>query len=175
MVLAEGFQADQVGVVQRGDGAPAVEDLGVVVDGLDEPEDDWLAGAVAGVEEGAAALGTEETVDNQCAGLISLDGQAFVVVPESHCDVPSRTRCTGGLTRFLAASRPRGKALQNRRSAPRGTPLRFKHYRLLACGFSMSYRRGGIKRKSGGGRTMEDAAGGRDASGSGEVDCAAGV
>ena len=60
--LAVFFEMDEVGLVDFGDDAPAVEDLGFVEVGFDQADDGGRAGAVGGGEEGAAALGAKELV-----------------------------------------------------------------------------------------------------------------
>jgi hypothetical protein len=78
--LTEAFEGDEVGLVEVVDGLPALEDLVLVVDGLDEAEDGGLAGAVGSGEEGAASFGADELFDGDGA----VDGLSFVVVPKSH-------------------------------------------------------------------------------------------
>ena len=61
--VAEFLEGDEVGLMQVVHGLPAVEDLGVIVDGFDEAKDGGGAGAVMGREKCAAALGPDELFD----------------------------------------------------------------------------------------------------------------
>ena len=80
--LAVFFEMDEVDLVDFGDDAPAVEDLGFVEVGFDQANDGGRAGAVGGGEEGAAALGAKELVE----GIGFSDCSSFVVGPKLHID-----------------------------------------------------------------------------------------
>ena len=80
--LAVFFEMDEVDLVDLGDDAPAVEDLGFVEVGFDQADDGGRAGTVGGGEEGAAALGAEELVE----GVGFSDCSSFVVGPKLHID-----------------------------------------------------------------------------------------
>ena len=82
--LAELFEAEDVGMAEGFDAAPASEDFFLVEVAGDEPDDGGLSVGVEGGEEGAAAFGKEEFFQREGA----VNGAAFVFGPKFHRGLP---------------------------------------------------------------------------------------